>query len=236
MSRPRNLWSPIKGFADLWEGEYAIPNFVSRSVLFKLADGAMAVYSPGHGLLADFHNRFPDACVRFLVAPNRFHHMGLAAWQAAYPDAQVVAPAEIVNTIAKKSNTHVHDLAALKAALSDQQSIVEVPGTKQPEVWLTQTEAQGCCWVLCDAFFNLQRLPKPLLVKWFIKLGGSGPGLRISRLFKWLFLWDRKGYPAFVRAQMEQTPPTCLVVTHGAVIYDDNLPMLVEKALHERFG
>ncbi len=65
----------------------------ARTVIARLGDGGLFVHSPGK--LTEPTKAAIDALgpVRALIAPNRFHHMFVGQWQAAYPDAAVhVAP------------------------------------------------------------------------------------------------------------------------------------------------
>ena len=64
-----------------------------RMTVLRLPDGGLWVHSP-----VAFTPERRDAVaalgpVRFLVAPNLFHHLHLPDWSAAFPDARVVAPA-----------------------------------------------------------------------------------------------------------------------------------------------
>lgn len=59
-------------------------------------DGRLWVHSPGEptpALCAELDRLGP---VRWIVVPNRWHHLQAAAFKARYPDAQVIAPASAV--------------------------------------------------------------------------------------------------------------------------------------------
>jgi len=82
---------------DLWVVEGDPVKFLgfpypTRSVVVRLGNGGLWVWSPV-GLTADLRERV-DALgpVRHLVSPNKLHHLFLAEWKAAYPDAQLWAP------------------------------------------------------------------------------------------------------------------------------------------------
>ena len=64
-----------------------------RMTVVRLPDGGLWIHSP---VRLDAQTRAAvDALgpVRFLVAPNVMHHLFVGDWAAAYPGAQVVAPA-----------------------------------------------------------------------------------------------------------------------------------------------
>jgi hypothetical protein len=60
----------------------------SRMTVIRLADGGLWVHSPLR--LTPQAREAVDALgpVRFLVAPNRFHHLSIGDWMAAYPEAR----------------------------------------------------------------------------------------------------------------------------------------------------
>lgn len=65
----------------------------ARTTVVRLDDGALLVHSPAppsDGLVAQLRALGP---VRWLVVPNRFHHLGAPAAAARFPEARVVGPA-----------------------------------------------------------------------------------------------------------------------------------------------
>src|SRR5215472_5099531 len=77
---------------DLWVAEqplrYLGVALTTRMTIVRLADGTLLVHSPIH--LTDELRSAAEGTgrVHFIVAPNRFHHLFVADWQKAYPDAQ----------------------------------------------------------------------------------------------------------------------------------------------------
>ena len=65
--------------------------YPTRLALIKLADGGLFVWSPI--ALSPALKRGVDALgpVRFLISPNRLHHLFLAEWKSAYPQARLYA-------------------------------------------------------------------------------------------------------------------------------------------------
>src|SRR5713101_8344143 len=76
----------------LWVAEqplrYLGVALTTRMTIIRLADGDLIVHSPirlTEGLRSAAAS---VGRVRFIVAPNRFHHLFVADWQKAYPGAQ----------------------------------------------------------------------------------------------------------------------------------------------------
>ena len=80
----------------IWIGDGPIVSFLgfaypTRMVLIKLSNGRLFVWSPIK--LSAALKRDVDALgpVGFLVSPNRLHHLFLAEWKSAYPQARLCA-------------------------------------------------------------------------------------------------------------------------------------------------
>lgn len=76
---------------------YGFP-YPTRSVIIRLKDGGLWVWSPirlTEALKADIQELGP---VEHLVSPNKIHYLFLAEWAEAFPDAKLWGPA---STIAK---------------------------------------------------------------------------------------------------------------------------------------
>jgi hypothetical protein len=63
----------------------------ARMTVIKLADGGLWVHSPLR--LTPERRQAVEALgpVRFLVAPNKYHHLFIGEWMAAYPEARAYA-------------------------------------------------------------------------------------------------------------------------------------------------
>lgn len=91
MSEPLGEFGP-----NIWIAEGPVVSFFgfaypTRMALIKLSDGGLFVWSPI--ALSPTLKRAVDVLgpVRFLVSPNRLHHLFLAEWKAAYPQARLYA-------------------------------------------------------------------------------------------------------------------------------------------------
>jgi hypothetical protein len=82
---------------DIWIADgpvvpfYAIP-YPTRMVLVRLGEGGLFVWSP-IALTAELKAEVEALGEpEFLVSPNKLHHLYLAEWKAAYPQAKLFAP------------------------------------------------------------------------------------------------------------------------------------------------
>lgn len=86
--------SAIEPFAeDIWTltgGQmsfYGLP-FSTRAVIVRLADGRLWVHSPVAETPAERSTIDALGPVAYLIAPNKIHSLGIAPWQAEWPEAE----------------------------------------------------------------------------------------------------------------------------------------------------
>lgn len=67
----------------------------TRSTIVRLNDGGVWIHSPvsyNSELATEIENLGP---IRYLVAPNIYHHFFLKEWQDHYPDAEIIGPRDL---------------------------------------------------------------------------------------------------------------------------------------------
>ncbi|TNE87958.1 MAG: hypothetical protein EP330_16850 [Deltaproteobacteria bacterium] len=222
-------WTPLRD--DLWTCTYKVPGLPCRSWALRLADGRFLIGSPGESLAEDFDL----GEVAVLLAPNNFHHMGLHAWRARFPEAVAVAGRDALPRLAKQGHEGLVSVGEISELLPGHAAIHELPDTRSGEVWLVHRSDEGAVWVVCDAFFNM---PAPRRAAWkaFMWVNRSGPGLAISQLQKWGGLKQRAGFAAWVRERLAEDPPSALVPLHGAIETGDDLARRLDALVAERIG
>jgi len=90
--------TPTRIAADLWLLDGPVRCFLGfrypvRSVVIRLGDGGLWVWSPVPLTAATAEAVERLGRVRHLVSPNNLHHLWLEAWRAAYPEARLWGPA-----------------------------------------------------------------------------------------------------------------------------------------------
>jgi hypothetical protein len=89
-------------FDDVWLVEGELVNFhefpyPTRSVVVRLAQNQLWVWSPVR-LTSQLRGKIDGLGeVRHLVSPNKIHHLYLADWQAAYPEALLWGPKSTID-------------------------------------------------------------------------------------------------------------------------------------------
>jgi hypothetical protein len=149
--------------------------------------------------------------VAHLYAPNLFHHLHIGEWAAAYPSAQVHAPA----ALAKKrpdlriSRTHGAPPPSDFAGLVDE---LRIDGFRLQESVLVYRPAGTL--LVADLVHNVGR-PRGAWTSLYTKAMGFYDRVALSRMIRWTAFSD---LPAARRSldQLSALPFDRLIVGHGA--------------------
>ncbi len=223
MSAPPS-WERVLPGTPMWSIERKdARGFSLRSVAVELRDGGVAVVSPIRALEDDAVARLAElGPVRFLVAPNHYHHLGLATWRARFPDARVVCTPVARPRLARKAHLEPETIEALSVALPPVVQVLVPPGLKTGELWLRLRTPDWCVWVVSDGFFHLPALPRGA-IGMFCRVTGTAPGLRIGGTFLALAVSDRRAYREWLLRRIAEDRPLALVPGHGDVLFADDL-------------
>ena len=195
----------------------------ARMAAIGIGDGGLLIVSPGVPMSdAGWEALARLGTPRFLLAPNHFHNAGLAAWQARFPEAKIVAHPRALPRLRKKlPGLTIADLAPLVAALPTDIRVFSPPMAKQGETWVSIATQHGVAWFVTDALVNEERLRGAMGL--FMRLMGFRTGLMTNPFFKRLFLSDKAAYKAWMLAELERDRPTLFVPAHGAVLRGTDL-------------
>ncbi|MCA9668333.1 MAG: hypothetical protein KC503_22235 [Myxococcales bacterium] len=228
-------WRAVEGFDGLWEtvvwargGKWPL-----RAVALLLDGGEIVVQSPP--------TRVSDALWQeletlgrptFALAPNHFHNLGVPKMLARYPEAKVVSSDVARPRLEKKLSCAIDGLEPLRERLRDGCELLELPGTRNGEVWLAVDGAAGArAWVVCDAFFNVSEHPAGLFGV-MCRLTRTSRGLQIGRTWNLLALRDKRAYGAWVDLELDRAPPTTLVMSHGEILSAPDLGDTLRALCH----
>ncbi len=221
----------------LWALESFNPKgFSLRTTALRLRDGGVLLVSPTRGFGDAAHDELAAlGKVSVLLAPNHFHHLGLAEHRERYRGARVVASAVAAPRVAKQTGMDVAGLGEVRERLPDGARIVESEGTRSGETWLSVQTSRGTAWVVSDAFFNLPSLPRNMFGR-ALRLTGTGPGLRIGRTYTTLAIGNKPTYRAWLGEMLDRAPPALLVPGHGDVLEGSDLAEKLRALAGARLG
>jgi hypothetical protein len=214
------VWSKIDSDGDVLAAQYRFPGGTSRSLLIRLSDRSFLAYSPGKTLLESAMQILGRDSEVILLAPSSAHSLGLDKWKGEFSNSRVVASDAAAPRLLKRTSLEkVDDLALLQGMLPAHMAVHVVPACSWGEVWLSIDVDGKVHWAVCDAFFNLAALSNNLLLRSLMKLGRLGPGLEISRAFRYVGISDKHRYREWAIQTFSNGRENVLIPCHGD-IYD----------------
>jgi glyoxylase-like metal-dependent hydrolase (beta-lactamase superfamily II) len=222
-------WQKLDCSPDIYSWSITDENFFDlRMLALRLEDQSLAVYSPvGSADDAAITQLRQLGNISALIASNHFHNLGLQPFLQHFPKAGVYATATATPRLGKVTGLPVRDIGELTARLPDGLELFAPAGLKTGELWILVRNARpGPILVVSDSFFNMP--PKPGLFGLILKVAGTVPGLRISRVFRLMALAQRDEYRASMERCLNELRPQVLVPSHGAIFTH---PQLTQELL-----
>lgn len=237
-------WSPIV-LGRAWESTKLVRGWPLRSVAVLLDRTGLVVVSPTRGLdvaHGDGRHAAVEAIVghagpvRYLLAPNHYHHLGIPEWLAACPGAMAVATPAARKRLAKKHDDVAWgEIDELAGGLAPDTRLLVPEGTANGEAWIEIERGDERVWIVSDAFFNVSEIPGGF-VGLFVRATQTGPGLRLGQTWKYMALADRARYRDWLLARLAAAPPTTLVPSHGDIARGADLGERLAAIVRERLG
>lgn len=208
-----DLWS--LDFDQVLPGRFRMP---ARATIARLSVGVLWIHSPVP--ISDEAAREIDALgsVRFLVAPNRLHHMYLRAAAARYPDAEIVVAPGLSPKVANLPHRTL-DEVKWEGLLT-----IPIEGAPSVDEHVFFHEASGTL-IVTDLLFNVTS-PRGFMANVTLWIVGAHGRLAQSRAWRW-FVRDRERAAASA-ARVVELPAQRIVPAHGAVA---DGPGLIRPAL-----
>ncbi|WP_224240774.1 DUF4336 domain-containing protein [Hyalangium gracile] len=206
-----NLWvaeQPLK-FLGLEVG--------ARMTIVRLADGALWVHSPLR--LTPERRQAVEALgpVRFLVAPNTFHHLFIGEWMAAWPEARAYASPSLIE---KRKDLSFHGVLSEKAPSEWAGQVEVLPWSGAPSLGeIVFFHHASRTLVLTDSLHNLAS-DAPAFTRFSFRLLGGRTGRPSTWLIDRLINRDRKAARRTVDTIL-QWDIQRVIVAHGNVVEHD---------------
>ncbi|MCK6546660.1 hypothetical protein L6R52_12490 [Myxococcota bacterium] len=202
----------------------------------RMADGKLLVVSPAVRMTdATFTSVAELGEVGAVVAPNGFHHLGVAEWRAKFPRARFYAAPESVKRIRSKNASagEFEPLSQLTPIVGPDIGLGEVPNTKCGETWVWVKTSTGHVWFVSDMLANIPSLPSNPIAALIFKLTKSAPGYRVFSLALTFMVKDKKATLRAVADEMRRHPPSTVVPAHGAPLSDPDIAARTQSLLAE---
>jgi hypothetical protein len=214
---------------DLWVAEqplrYLGIALTTRMTIVRLTDGTLMVHSPIR-LTDELRSAAASAGrVRFIVAPNRFHHLFVPDWQKTYPDAQTFCAPGLDTKRADLKFTAIlgDDPPAAWADEIDQAFMRAFPPLNEIVFFHHKTRTL----IFTDLLFNIARHDSAY-ARFLLRLDGAFHGPAIPRSFRLPLRLKRVECVAFLHRLVSWDFDRA-ILAHGEII-DSGAKPAIERA------
>ena len=214
---------------DLWVAEqplrYLGVALTTRMTIIRLVDGSLIIHSPIH-LSSELREAAANVGrVRFIIAPNRFHHLSIPDWQQAYPDAQTFCAPGLDTKRADLKFTAIlgDDPPAVWAEEMEQVFMGAFPPLNEVVFFHRKTGTL----IFTDLLFNIVR-HESAYGRFLLRLDGAFHGPAIPRSFRLLLRRRRPECAAFLNRLLSWDFDR-VILAHGEII-DSDAKLAVERA------
>jgi hypothetical protein len=210
----------------LWVAEqplrYLGVALTTRMTIIRLAGGVLIVHSPIHLTQELLFATGSIGSVRFIVVPNRFHHLFVRDWQRAYPNAQTFCAPGLDTKRADLDFTAIlgDDPPVAWADELDQAFMRSFPPLNEVVFFHHQTRTV----IFTDLLFNIARHDSPY-ARFLLRLDGAFYGPAIPRSFKLLLRSKRSECAAFLQRILSWDFDRA-ILAHGDIIESDAKPAI----------
>lgn len=199
--------------------EYSFGRGRSNTLVVELPGRKLLIVSPPVGVPeAELRALSQQGEVVALLAINGAHHLGLGPCRAVFPNAVTYAAPAARERIQKRGKDHgeLKPLDALTPLLGAEIRVQEIEGVKFGDVVLHASTERGNLFYASDFFANIPRLPG-VVMKLLFTLSGSGPGLKVFKLYFLGFVRKRAAARDHLIRELQAHPPNIMVPAHGEV-------------------
>jgi hypothetical protein len=208
------VWQALIKGTDVWVHEYSVPGYAQVNAFAVLLDeGNLVVISPPTVMSETDRTALEEkGRVSAIVAPHSGHDLGLADWQARYPDTHSYAPNAALSQLNKLGLRPFSGLSEL--FLPSDVEFREVPGTRKGGTIAIVKRGSRPIIYLDELVGNWASLPEAFLAKMLFWLTNSAPGLKVNRVYSKLLCTDVKAVAQTVLNTLKDDP--AIVFAHGA--------------------
>jgi hypothetical protein len=209
MSKELSAFVPFSVHPGVWSAQKGD----LRCTALKLNDGSLCLYSPVLGLSDEAKaslTAFGE--VPYLLAPNHYHHKGLAEYVRAFPKAKIVCSEHAQPRLEKQTGLSFDRLNGLGTLLPQGCNIVEPEGLKTGEVWFAIRTERERLWIVCDSFKGPSG-----------KVGNVERAVEMLGTFPTYGIKDRDVYAAWLEVRAAADVPTMIIPCHGSMVQSECL-------------
>jgi hypothetical protein len=202
-------------------------------ILVPLPAGRLLVHSPTWLDDDTFDRVAAVGEPAILFAPNHYHHLSLSRFRLRWPNALAIASDTAIPRLRAKGHEGVRPIEAVADLLPVGAHWLPCAGTRAGEAFLSMDDRGARTWIVCDAFFNVER-PVTGAMGLALRALRSTGGLRIGSTFLWMALRDSQVYRDWITGALERETPTKMLFSHGAIAEGADLTERLRRLLTAR--
>jgi len=218
----------------VWYETYSYGGGKANCLLVEVGDRELLAISPSSG--GDLDGVADKGEVVALVPPNSFHHLGVPAWQARFPNAAIYMSGAVAKRVRKKHPEleRVRPFEDLAATLPGHVRVeyTEPAHTRQPDT-VACIGGETPVFYSNDLVGNIPKLP-PGLPGLAFKLAGAKTGLSVLVPVRRLLVKKRPALRRWMQERIATTEPRAFVPGHGLAIEADDVAERLHDALDAR--
>ncbi len=211
---------------DSVDGIFVAGNGKLQCTAIRLTDNSLCLFSPVSGIGKRAIESLEQlGHVSFLLAPNHYHNKALRQYVAAFPKANLCAPAYAILRLQKVTGLSFDRLDNLEGRLSNNMSLLEPQGLKTGEVWLRIAETDLIAWLVVDAFSGAAAKKGETFT-------GSPDFLKTFPVYG---VDDKLVYTTWALKQIRSDQPEIMIPCHGSSVRTKDLPKKLEEIIKSAF-
>jgi len=237
MAKPRTDWQPlphdpIEMLAEnLWWVRAPVPGIsLHRTMtLVRLADRRLVIFNAVALEEAAMKEIEAWGTPTFLIVPTALHRLDGGAFKRRYPALRIFVPAG-----ARKAIEQVLPVDGVFEDFPRDAEVMlrPVAGIKHKEGAMLVKSSDGTTVVVSDIIFNME-LPKDTVGRLAIKLLGSAPGPRVSRIVKLFYCDDKAAFRQELEKLAKIPDLVRLIVGHDSVAHGPDARAALESAAQQ---
>ena len=240
MDTTANGWKVLDRAAGVLIYEYSFAKQgYANTFVARMANDKLLVVSPATRIsdaALDDLREFGE--VGAVIAPNGFHHLGVAEWRTKFPSARFFAAPETVLRVRQKNPGAgaFEPISLVPLVAGPRIGIGEVENTKCGETWVWVQVDSGHIWFVSDILANIPKLPSNPVAKLLFWLSKSAPGYRVFHLAMRFMVKDKRATLRALSDEMKQRPPSMVVPAHGVPLEGADVAEKTQALLAANMG
>lgn len=185
-----------------------------RSLAFLMKSGSISIFSPVKGVNDGLLESLDClGHVKYIIAPNHYHHAGLIEYKEHFPDALLYAPIDAIPRLEKMTGLTFNSLDKLENDMLNSMSFLVPEGLKTGEVWLRCKSKNKVVWGVVDAFCGPNEIDDNM----------HKHSAQLLKTFPRYGLSDLSIFKPWFEKQVVEDKPCLLAPCHGALVESGEL-------------